>query len=589
MSFPSSSAFFHPRLHVAALRSSSTLLAHTFLSVFACFSLLAINDATAMSISQDKAAETAWDYIVVGGLAGSVVAHRLRGFDSTTKILVVEAGPNANERTDIIWPNSTNGIGGDFDWQDVTAAQPHLNGRALPFPLGKALGGGGWVRGHKFDYDLWGSTVGDDRWSYDGLLPYLRKSEEFWNTTINSQQHGLDGPIFIQSVTSTDRRFPLRQQALDSWAELGVGALPDLDGNAGKSLGVGELQENKENGRREIAAVRYPLDGFAILANTTVARILTAPTQGTACSIAAVAIELASGVKIHGREIILSAGAIRSPQLLKLSGIGPRDELAGLDIPVILNQPGVGSNLADHGLFAFGFLVRDPAAGWALGSANPLLTNERYGWGTPADFVVSTDVPRQGLAAAIAEDEGAVPDAATHPLLAYERAFHEHVIMYAGAPDGSIVSIANFTMVTTATGSVKLASTSAVDPPLIDPNYIGTAVDRYVAREAVRIHLQLGASDNTVLRREILNGEAGGLTLDSNDEEIDARVRAVVGTGYRPVSTVAPRAWPLFQQLSLLIERKTYFNLLSPHLQILECPGLQSEFDDSVPLAHRCQ
>jgi choline dehydrogenase-like flavoprotein len=96
-----------------------------------------------MATSPSAAAENQWDFIVVGGgLAGSVVASRLQSSDSTRKILIVEAGDYANDREDIIWPNSKNLEGGDFDWKDTTISQQHLNGRVLPYPLGKGLGGG---------------------------------------------------------------------------------------------------------------------------------------------------------------------------------------------------------------------------------------------------------------------------------------------------------------------------------------------------------------------------------------------------------------------------------------------------------------
>lgn len=284
---------------------------------------------------------------------------------------------------------------------------------------------------------------------------------------------------------------------LHSWAELNIDALPGLDGNAGNPLGVGELQENKDHGRREIAAVRYPLNGITVLTDTLVARVIIDKIQSPNDSPTARGISLADGTEIRGRETILSAGAIRSPQLLMLSGIGPAEELKKHNIPLVLDNPDVGKNLADHGLFRFTFKVKDPSAGWAIGSTNALFTQDQYGWGTPADFVVSTDVPKEGLAAAIAEDEGEAPDPSTHPLLSNRRTFHEHVFIYAGAADGSLVSFATFTMLTTARGSVKLASANVQDPPLIDPNYLSTAVDRYVAREAVRIQVKFAASNAT--------------------------------------------------------------------------------------------
>ncbi|KAI0836605.1 putative GMC oxidoreductase [Hypoxylon sp. FL0890] len=505
---------------------------------------------TAMDSSQ--VANVFWDYVFVGGgLAGSVVAHRLHQLDPGLKILIVEAGPDANNRDDIIWASSRNLVGGDFDWKDKSVSQSHLDGREVNFPGGKALGGGtvinsgGWLRGHKFDYDLWGSITNDVRWSYAGQLPFMRKTEKFWNDTINPDQHGHDGPMFIQSAESTNRKFPLRDYALKSWAELGIHPLPGMDANAGNPLGVGELQENRINGKRQIAAVVYPLDGVTIMTNNLVEKVLIKDTPGDedGVGLAAVGIRLANGTEVRGREIIVTAGAVRTPQVLMLSGIGPVAELSKFNIPVRVDNSDVGQNLADHGLFFHAWKVKDPAAGWALGSPNPLFKEPQYAWGAPFDLIVSSDVDKKGLATAIAEDEGVAPDPSNHPFLANERTFVEHVFMYAGAADGSLVSFGALNMLVTARGSVTLASANVNEAPLIDPNLLGTAVDRYVAREAVR--MQIKFAESTVTGREILDGEAGApgfdgaLSTDSTDEYIDARIRAGLGTCFHPMGTAA--------------------------------------------------
>ncbi|XXG96981.1 hypothetical protein Hte_003274 [Hypoxylon texense] len=310
-----------------------------------------------------------WDYIFVGGgLAASVVSHRLHQFDLTLKILVVEAGPNANDRSDIVWPNPTNLAGGDFDWKDKSVNQSNLDGRSIDLPGGKALGGG---------------------------------------TVING--------------------------------------------------GVAELQENKKDGRRQIAAAVYPLDGITVLTDTLVEKVLIDDTVGGEGGRVAVGVRLANGAEIRARETIVAAGAVRTPQVLVLSGVGR--------LPSSPNS---------------------------------------CGWGFPSDLIVASDVAKEGLAAAIAEDEGVVPDPVTHPLLAPKRAFFEHVFMYAGAADGSLV------------------------------------------REAVKKRRSgLPGADATVVGREILDGEAGALGSDevlstnSSDEYIDARIWAGLGTSYHPVGTAA--------------------------------------------------
>ncbi|CAJ2503739.1 Uu.00g111330.m01.CDS01 [Anthostomella pinea] len=492
--------------------------------------------------SPNESRKLLWDYIFVGGgLSASVVATRLHKYEPRLKILIVEAGPNVNNRSYLSGPRYANLLGGDFDWKDHSTKQSWLEGRTVDLPGGKALGGStvingaGWVRGDKFDYDAWGSATGDARWSYDGQLPFMRKSEKLFSETMNPDKHGLDGPMSIQSVTSKNRTFPLRDYALQAWAKVGIDALPVLDGNAGNPLGVAELQENRENGQRQVAAAAYPLDGIEVMTDTMVEKVLIENGAGEEGGLTAVGILLANGDEIRGREVIVAAGAIRSPQVLMLSGIGPAADLAKHDIPILLDNPEVGNNLADHGIAWHPWKVKDLAVGRALGSSNPVFNEPQYGWVFPFDFVVSTDVPKEGLAAAIAEDEGAIPDPATHPLLAHARTFVEHVLMYAGAVDGSLVTFGIITMLPTARGSIRLASAHGQDAPLIDPNYLGTAVDRYVAREAVKLQIRYAGSYATVIGREILDGEAGApgfdevLSIDSTDEYIDARIRAGLG------------------------------------------------------------
>ncbi|KAJ0335749.1 hypothetical protein COL922a_008821 [Colletotrichum nupharicola] len=380
-----------------------------------------------------------WDVIVIGGgLAGSVISNRLAGYRPELKILVVEAGPNANDRQDIVWPNSTNTIGGDFDWKLASVPQVHVDNRSITLAQGKALGGGTvinmglWTRGDKVDYDLWGEAVADDRWTYDGLLPYMKKAETFWNSTINPDQHGYDGPVGIQSVTSTKRPFPLREKVLQSWHEIGVEPIPLFDGNAGNPLGVAEYTENKSNGRREIAAAAYSLENVTVLTDTQVAKVLLSNTT--------------------------------------------------------------------EGLIA-------------------------------TDFIVCSTVPKEGLAKAIEEDEGAAPGP-DHPLSKQERTFFEHFFLYSGSTDGSKVAISGIFILPTSRGSIKLASGNITDSPLIDPNYLATAVDRYIVREGIRQEIAFAGGDATVLGREILSGEAvpAGFdepyTVNSTDEYIDVRIRA---------------------------------------------------------------
>ncbi|KAK5989636.1 GMC-type oxidoreductase acuG [Cladobotryum mycophilum] len=490
-----------------------------------------------------------WDYIFVGGgLSASVASNRLFTLDPSLKILVIEAGANANNDPSIVYPNSTNLIGGSYDWNYNTVPQVNLDNRKVNLPCGKGLGGGtiinsaGWVRGAKTDYDLWGETVNDARWSYEGLLPYMKMTEDV--DTNDHSEHGTAGPMRIQSVISTNREYPLRDKVLSSWAQLGIKQLDGYDGNSGNPVGLGDLYENRKQGKRELASVVYPLDKITVLTQTMVAKVLVQKYRNA--SPRATGVRLANGTDIQGNEIILSAGAIRTPQLLMLSGIGPAEELNKHKIPVVLDSSDVGKNFVDHSMFVSNWKLRDPSAGYAVGSNNPLFQKPQYGWGIPADFIVTTSVQnKNGLAKAIEADEGRKPDPATHPLLKQDRAFNEHVFLYAGAADGSEITFTLINMLPTSRGSVTLASASIKDEPLIDPNYQATEVDKFIARDGLRLQIALAASNETVIGRTILAGETGKpslsdpLTVDSTDDRIGKRIAAGMATTYHPMGTAA--------------------------------------------------
>lgn len=328
--------------------------------------------------------------------------------------------------------------------------------------------------------------------------------------------------------------------------ELGYSVLPGLDQDAGHPLGIAQLAENRRNGQRQVAPAAYPLDGITVLLRTMVAKILLQKQpNGT---VIANGIQIANGTSYHSREIIVSAGAIRTPQLLQLSGIGPASELNAHGIPVLVNAPDVGEHLIEHFAGYFYYKVRNASAGWALGSGNPLLDEPQYGLGLAIDFNVQTDVPKAGLARAIELDDGFKPDPLTHPLLKYNRTFSEYVLLMGGAADGSRVLFGATGLLPTARGSVRLASAHVSDTPLVDPNYLGTHVDRYVMRHMMRTQAKFAGSDATVVGRAILDGEdpaLGGATqpieVNSTDAFLDARARAAVGHVLFSLCLVPPR------------------------------------------------
>jgi choline dehydrogenase-like flavoprotein len=199
-------------------------------------------------------------------------------------------------------------------------------------------------------------------------------------------------------------------------------------------------------------------------------------------------------------------------------------------ITTLVDSPGVGRNLIDHTLTFTSWKLKHPEENLVIGSSNPLFSEIRYTWGAPADFIATTGVSKEGLAAAIEVDEGTRPDLTTHALLKQERPFLEYFFLHAGAPDGSAVMLAMVDLHQTSRGTVRLDPADLRGTPLIDPNYLSTEVDKYVHRELFRTAAEFAVSKATIIGREVVDSELAPpgmepLTVDASDEFIDKRIR----------------------------------------------------------------
>ncbi|KAH0420686.1 hypothetical protein CcaCcLH18_13874 [Colletotrichum camelliae] len=479
-----------------------------------------------------------WDYIIVGGgLAGSVISSRMLEYNSSLSILLIEAGEDTRARTDILYTNTTNLMGGELDWQYPTGPIAALNNRTLVFNQGKGLGGGaainscGYTRGPRVDYDEWAELVGDERWSYENQLPYMKKAEDWFNAN-NAAQHGNGGPLHVASVSSTGRAYPLRDAVGSGWDELGVPELPDLDSNAGNNIGRAELTETRRDGIRQLTPVI----------------LLSSDADGG--ELQATGVQLANGTQIFANNVISAAGAYRSPQLLMLSGIGEASALEKHNITVKLDLPEVGKNLIDHMSFYQYWELRNPENGYALGSSNPIFGQPEFSTGYPIDWVTSTGVNQTSLASAIEQDEGVAPDAASHSLLRANRTFLENFVIYqaysASNPsvpmDGSHIYTNIVSFLPTSRGTVSLASADPVDGPIINLNYLDTEVDRHVYREGIRQMTKLML--DTAYGKEHIVGETAPdniepVSLEDTDEYLDSRLAESGVTTWHPHGTCA--------------------------------------------------
>ena len=346
--------------------------------------------------------ESSTDYIVVGGgLCGCVVASRLRRAGHS--VILIESGPQDSKNPAVLAAGKAFTMAftnPQLLYQYSTSNQEALHGRRVGVQAGHVLGGGStvnyaaWTRGHRANYDGWARIVNDPRWSYDGLLPFFKKSESYCDLPepghTTAEQHGFEGPI---KVCSGPRGYPLREQTRDALLQAGFELNPD--GNSGDPNGITPLIESWKNGTRQFAAQNYDLSGVEILSNSHVARLILESRN-------VLGVELVNGSRVYAsKEVILSCGAVRTPQVLMLSGIGPKAELQKHGIPLVLDLP-VGENLMDHGALHIAYHLRDPERGYAVGSEG--FSNPRFFEGAPIDWLTFGSAPDKDLARAAAKD-----------------------------------------------------------------------------------------------------------------------------------------------------------------------------------------
>jgi choline dehydrogenase len=476
-----------------------------------------------------------YDFVIVGGgVAGCILANRLSA-DPTTQVLLLEAGGNDSSPL-ISAPGGLMPImmSGLHLWRYRSAPQRFLDDRVLYLPRGKVLGGGSSVngmvydRGYHSDYDRW-AQAGNPGWSFADVLPYFRRLETYYPA--RNPWHGSDGPI---QVTRADIEHPFAEAFLKAGQQAGYPLDEDLNGATRDGFGAVDLTVGK--GKRSSASAAYlrPVRGRANLTVLTGAQARRVVFEGKRAH--GVEFRQKDGDKLATarREVILSGGAVNSPQLLMLSGVGPAAHLAEHGIAVVADMPGVGQGLQDH--LAAHVKYRSTKPWSMLRYVNPVRGAIAMG-----QYLLFKTGPlaSPGMSAACfvrsdpALDEPDIKMLLISALLGHNgrrlepmHGFYAHINV--ARPE--------------ARGSITLASADPDTPPVIDQNYNGTANDQRVMREGVRIARTIfnqPAFDD--MRGEEL---APGPEAQS-DEAIDAYVRAKAEADYHSTSTARMGSDPM--------------------------------------------
>lgn len=473
--------------------------------------------------------EKGFDYVIVGGgSAGCVLAARLTENDAV-RVLLLEAGGRDWHPLIHMPVGFAKMTTGPHTWGLKTAPQVHANGREIPYAQARVIGGGSsinaeiFTRGHPSDYDRWAEAEGAPGWSFKDVQPYFLKSEG--NTILSGDWHGTDGPLGVSDLPDPQ---PVSRAFVQACQELGMPYNPDFNGQVQEGAGI--YQTTTRNKRRCSAAVGYlkPALKRRNLTLVTGAMVRRIVFEGTR----AVGVEYSAG---KGREIaradveiLVTSGAIGSPKLMMMSGVGPAGHLREHGIDVVEDLPGVGQNLNDH----FGVDIVAELKGhdsldkynkphlaalaglqYALFRSGPVTSNVVEGG---AFWYADSSAPRPDL--------------------------QFHFLAGAGAEDGvpsvrrgaSGITLNSYTLRPRSRGSVRLRSSDPAAKPIIDPNFLADPYDLKTSAEGVR-------QSREIFRQPSLQKYIRAMHLPGDEvqtpEDFQAYAKAHGRTSYHPCGT----------------------------------------------------